>query len=191
MSDLSIPAKEGQEIFLTPIKIKPFSYQIAFLNSSSRFHFCPTLFLAFLCLFFVFSFFLFLTQSRTWRHMIRPPLIGIRFTGLDQHCAGRSQKYCSHLHAETSGLLGTWVCGAAGPPSAFFFPPPHRVVYSCHHAHASRGQTSSRAHMYDSFHMRARVWSEDPRIDTFHGLLAPWQWGSGTAETSAQCDEKN
>lgn len=39
--------------------------------------------------------------------------------------------------------------------------------------------------MYDGFHVQAKLWSEDLRIDTFHGLLAPWQWRNRTADTFA------
>lgn len=63
------------------------------------------------------SLFRFLTKARTGRHMIRPPLIGIRFTGLDQHHAGWSQSI-AHICKE-NGSLRTRVCRAIWPTISF------------------------------------------------------------------------
>lgn len=130
--------------------------------------------------FFPISLFCFLTKARTWRHMIRPPLIGIRFTGLDQHRTSWSQ-IIAH-----SCTQGEWVAGNLSALSCWptiSFP----LAESCTPTvtHNPPGPDKLQACMYDSFHVQAKVWSEDPCMDTFHGLLAPWQWRSRTAEMSA------
>lgn len=110
--------------------------------------------------------------------MIRPPLIGIRFTGLDQRCAGWSR--CIAYICKESGSLRTWVCQAVWPTISFPSQS-HRPAIT----HSARGQREFQAHTYGSFHVQAKLWSEDLHIDTFHGLLAPWQWRNRTAEIAA------
>lgn len=87
---------------------------------------------------FSISSFRFLTKARSGRHMISLPLIGIRFTGLDQHRAGWSQSI-AHI-CTASGSLGTGVRRAVWPATSFF-----SQSSACHHAQCS-GPDELRAH---------------------------------------------
>lgn len=46
--------------------------------------------------------------------------------------------------------------------------------------------SSKQTHIYDSFHVQAKLWSEALHIDSFHGLLVPWQWRRRAAAVSAE-----
>lgn len=81
--------------------------------------------------------------------------------------------------------LRTRVCQAVWP--TINFPSESKA---CHHAQCSGARRAPSTHMYDSFHVKAKLWSEDLHIDTFHGLLAPWQWRTGQLRC-LQCDRKN
>lgn len=55
--------------------------------------------------FFLISLFCVLTKARTARLVIRPPLISIRFIGLEKHPAGCSQSF---VHICTESVLSCW-----------------------------------------------------------------------------------
>ena len=75
--------------------------------------------------------------------MIRPPLIGIRFAGLDQHSAGWSQSLahiCREWVAENLSVSSYLAHHQSPPPIPA---PPKQNHGPWHHARCSEGQTSS------------------------------------------------
>lgn len=143
---LLIPAVETQETFSSQIKLrlfKPFAarsllqtipWPLFSCSTLDFFFFLPPIFWLTPSL-FSFSLFHFLTKARTGRHMIRLPLIGIRFTGLDQHPAGCSQSI-AHICTE-SGSLRTRVCRAVWPTIRFSLQSRKPAI-----THGALGQTS-------------------------------------------------
>lgn len=63
----------------------------------------------------------FLTKARSGKHMIRPPLIGIRFTGFGPAPCWLEPKHCSHLHREWARAVLPKSVGPFGPPPVSSF----------------------------------------------------------------------